>query len=239
MSTRLRTHGALAVASRVELLDALRGSPRPLDAHELATACGLHVSTVRFHLDVLGEAGLVRGAPAAPRSRGRPRILYSPVSGGANGDGSGQDNPQGYQLLATILAEHWADAPAERARMAKRAGRALATRHRLRRTATQPPTADQSLARVTGLFGELGFEPEQVRVGRNVQLRLHACPFRAVAIGHPDVVCSLHLGLLRGVLAELEAPLRVRSLQPFVEPHVCVANLSPRPRARPGGAVQP
>ena len=33
---RTRTHGALAVASRLRLLDALRVSDRPLDARELA-----------------------------------------------------------------------------------------------------------------------------------------------------------------------------------------------------------
>lgn len=51
---------------------------------------------------------------------------------------------------------------------------------------------------MTGLFAEPGFEPELARKGEQLQIRLHACPFRVVAAEHSEVVCSLHLGLLRG-----------------------------------------
>jgi predicted ArsR family transcriptional regulator len=80
---------------------------------------------------------------------------------------------------------------------------------------------------VNAVFAELGFDPDLARDGDNLQVRLHACPFRAVAATHPDVVCSVHLGLLRRTLADVDAPPATVSLQPFVQPHLCVAQISP------------
>jgi len=229
LAGRYRTHGALAVASRVRLLDALRASDRPLDARELAAVCGLHVSTVRFHLDVLSEAGLVRSHSEPPHTRGRPRLLYSPAS---VGDAAGPKQT-GYQSLAMILAAHWAEGPAERARRAERAGWAVAREQGFTPRPSPSLTAEESVVQVSGLFAELGFEPELAREGRALQIRLHACPFRAVAQEHPEVVCSMHLGLLRGALAELAAPATVSSMRPFVEPHLCVAHISPALESAP------
>ncbi|MGH3779076.1 MAG: helix-turn-helix transcriptional regulator [Pseudonocardiaceae bacterium] len=224
---RRKTHGALAVVSRVRLLDALRACERALDARELAAACGLHVSTVRFHLELLSEAGLVRSqsepARGRGRGRGRPRLLYTPAS---VGDASGPEGTS-YQLLATVLAAHWADTPDERTQRAERAGNVMATAQRLAPPPSTRPTMEESVTQVSGLFAELGFEPELAREGQELQIRLHACPFRAVAAEHPEVVCSLHLGLLRGALAELGGPASVSSLAPFVEPHLCIARVTP------------
>ncbi|MGH7744011.1 MAG: helix-turn-helix transcriptional regulator [Candidatus Dormibacteria bacterium] len=229
LAERHKTHGALAVASRVRLLDALRASERALDTRDLAAACGLHVSTIRFHLEVLSEAGLVRSQSEPTRRRGRPRLLYTPASAG---DASGPERT-GYQLLATVLAAHWADTPAERARRAERAGNFMATAQRLAPPPATGLTIEESVSQVSGLFAELGFEPELAREGQELQIRLHACPFRAVAAQHPEVVCSLHLGLLRGALVELGAPATVSSLAPFVEPHLCLARVSPVPESAP------
>lgn len=224
LAGRHRTYGALAVASRVRLLDALRASERPLDARELAAECGLHVSTVRFHLDVLSEAGLVRShSESPPRTRGRPRLLYGPASVGD----TGTPKQTGYQVLATILATYWAETPAERAQRAERAGWAVAREQGFTPRPSPSLTAEESVAQVSGLFAELGFEPELAREGQDLQIRLHACPFRAVAQQRPEVVCSMHLGLLRGALAELGAPATTSSLRPFVEPHLCVAHITP------------
>jgi predicted ArsR family transcriptional regulator len=52
------------------------------------------------------------------------------------------------------------------------------------------------------------------------------CPFLEVAEEHEDVVCAMHLGLMRGVLERREAPLGVRDLEPLVAPGLCLAHLS-------------
>jgi predicted ArsR family transcriptional regulator len=90
-------------------------------------------------------------------------------------------------------------------------------------------SADEAVRQVIALFAELGFEPELRPDGQDMQLRLRACPFHELAHKYPEVVCAMHLGLLRGTLAQLGAPVAARRIQPFVEPHLCIAHLSPRP----------
>ena len=58
------------------------------------------------------------------------------------------------------------------------------------------------------------------------RLCLRQCPFREVAEHHQDVICSLHLGLMRGALARMRAPVTAERLDPFVEPSLCVARLT-------------
>jgi predicted ArsR family transcriptional regulator len=223
---RTQTHGALAVASRLRLLDALRASDRPLDVRELAAACGLHVTTVRFHLDVLTNTGLVTSRAGQSGTRGRPRRLFTPASRSIAPGGQ-----TGYELLSAILAAHWAGDRDERAQRAEQAGWAWAGQPE---PAPAPTVAAGTLAEAAGhvnaVFAELGFDPELARDGENVQIRLHACPFRAVAATHPEVVCSIHLGLLRRTLADVAAPPTAVSLQPFVQPHLCLAQIAPATR---------
>jgi predicted ArsR family transcriptional regulator len=56
---------------------------------------------------------------------------------------------------------------------------------------------------------------------------MHRCPFRELAEQHGAVVCALHLGLVRGALAELRSPMQVERLDPFDEPGRCTAYLRP------------
>jgi predicted ArsR family transcriptional regulator len=228
-STRTQTHGALAVASRQRLLDALRSSDRPLDVRELAATCGLHVTTARFHLDVLTDAGLVTSQFGQSGTRGRPRRLYTPASRTFATDGH-----TGYGLLSTILAAHWAGNRDERAQRAEQAGWAWAGQ-REPVPIVGETTLSEAAVRVNAVFAELGFDPELVRDEETLQIRLHACPFRAVAVTNPEVVCSIHLGLLRRTLADVHAPPNSVALQPFVRPDLCLARIAPaaQPQASP------
>jgi predicted ArsR family transcriptional regulator len=212
-----RTHAALAVASRAQLLALLRASDRPSTAHELAETSGLHVNTVRFHLDVLEDAGLVRHERAPTGGRGRPRMVYAAVA----------ERPSaGYEFLAGALAEHWAGDPAERARRAERAGYDMAlpsTDDRPR----EPLSFSDAVVEVTTLFAAMGFQPDVVPVGGGgAQIRLHCCPFRAVAADYPEVVCSMHLGMLRRTLVDTGGAASATRLNPFVEPELCVATIT-------------
>jgi len=78
---------------------------------------------------------------------------------------------------------------------------------------------------VTGVFAELGFDPRLTDSGDGRQNALRACPFRDLARAQPEVVCSVHLGLLRGTLAQLGALPATAQLLPFVEPELCLARL--------------
>lgn len=212
-------HAALASPTRRRLLELLRAGDTPRDAHDLAQAIGLHLTTVRFHLEVLHRAGLLVRRRHSQGRVGRPRVAYVAVSRG------GADGGAAYQGLAGLLAAHLSDTTEGRTARAEQAGLAWAE-HLVPAVTGADRTVDEAARQVSGLFAELGFDPELTATGDHRQIALHACPFRAVAREHPEVVCSVHLGLLRGSLARLGVPTASR-LMPFVEPELCVAQLAP------------
>jgi predicted ArsR family transcriptional regulator len=150
---------------------------------------------------------------------GRPRALYSACRGAAPA------GRRSYRLLAHILTSCLAGTRhPERAalRAGEEWGRQLAERPA---PARRMNAASATRALVTTL-DDLGFAPEPV--SRKHQIHLHHCPFREAAAQHREVVCTIHLGLMRGMLAELDAPLDAERLEPFVEPDLCITHLTPR-----------
>ncbi len=210
-------HAALSSPTRRRLLQLLRADGAARDAHDLAEVVELHLTTVRFHLEALRRAGLLVRSSSSPAGAGRPRTVYAAVAVGG-------DVVDGYRQLASLLAAHLSDIAEARATRAEQAGRSWAGQ--LVPTAGDTDlTVDEAAGQVTGLFADLGFEPELASVGADRQIALRACPFRAVAREHPEVVCSIHLGLLRGSLVQLGVSAASR-LVPFVEPELCVAHLT-------------
>lgn len=212
-----RVHRALAADSRVRLLRVLTAASRPLSAGELAEGADLHPTTVRSHLGVLVEAGLVESEPEGRTTPGRPRLLYRASAGP-------QSHAGGYRLLAEVLAEHLAATAADPVEQARTAGLEWG-----RYLVDGPPpftelTAEQVRARVVELFATLGFDPQLADEGARLLLR--RCPFIDLARRHPDVVCSMHLGLLQGALEMLGAPGSAGALEPLVEPSLCVVHLN-------------
>lgn len=213
----LRTHKALSDVSRFRILEELR-SGGPLDSHELGRRIGLHPNTIRSHVEQLMQAQLVKAASAPASGRGRPRVLYE-ASADALADQEG-----GYRLLAQILASHMTSLDRPQA-LAESAGRAWGGYLTEKSQPFSQISIDEAMRRVTQLFTELGFMAEPGDVAGERKILLHRCPFRQVAESNQDVVCSVHLGMLRGALAEMGAPLEVTRLEPFVEPNLCIARL--------------
>jgi predicted ArsR family transcriptional regulator len=219
-STRL-TDPATDVAvsrRRAEVLARLRDSDRPLTAADVAGLTGLHVNTARFHLDTLVGDGLAERSAEERDVPGRPRILYT-----ARGEVPG---PRSYGLLAEMLTGLVASL-ADAGPAAAEAGRAWG-RHLVERAApSERVDTDEAITRLNQVLDAIGFQPE-VRRGKStkdIEVRLHHCPFREVAERHTDVVCEIHLGLMQGALGELQAPIEAKSLEPFVSPSLCVARL--------------
>ncbi|QCO99279.1 ArsR family transcriptional regulator [Arthrobacter sp. 24S4-2] len=204
-------HAALASRTRRGVLDALARSSEPLDAQAIAGALELHVSTVRFHLDQLEEARLVRRESGGDRRRGRPRVLYAAVLEAERDEGSRE---QLIEVLAGALAHRDAD---QGRSSAINAGRDWARGL----VAERSDSVDRRSGLLEVLDG-LGFDPAPD--GDVVQLR--GCPFRDAARRHPQVVCSVHLGLVQQLLdGDGDAPPDVRLL-PFVQPSLCVITLT-------------
>jgi predicted ArsR family transcriptional regulator len=189
---------------RGEILAALRGAPDGLDTNQLAALVGLHANTVRWHLGVLTDSGLVQAIPERRRGRGRPSIVHRVTS---EGIASGRDE---YRLLATMLTEALAgDGNAE--------ARAYGTGARWGRHLQQA----EPDASVVELLDREGFAAR--RDGGRIEMR--RCPFYALAESAPQVICTLHHGIVDGALEEAGSGQSVARLDPFVEPGLCVAHL--------------
>lgn len=216
-----RAHRALGGVSRVRILELLRAEGGGLDAREVAERVGLHPNTVRVHLDLLVRSGLITREPEPRSTPGRPRILYR-----AGAEPPGLER-SGYKLLAEVLAGYLAGSSSDPTADAERAGRAWGAFLADQSEPLAKLSPNDMIERVMAMLGDLGFRPEldpRDRSGRRILLR--HCPFHDVAERHPEIVCSVHLGLMRGALQELGANVQTESLEPFVEPSLCIANLS-------------
>ena len=224
------THKALSDISRLRILEDLRGRG-PLDSRELGRLIGLHPNTVRSHVDQLIEAGLVRAVTAPAAGRGRPRVLYEAIAASAS------VQQVGYRLLAQILASYLAGTDHPQA-VAESAGRAWGSYLTEKPQPFTDLSADEATQKVVELFDELGFMPEAVEESEERKILLHRCPFREVAESNQKVVCAVHLGMLKGALAEMGAPLQATRLEPFVKPTLCIAHLRASAAPRPRGGVR-
>jgi predicted ArsR family transcriptional regulator len=85
---------------------------------------------------------------------------------------------------------------------------------------------EETIDEVVRLHEEYGFRPKLRRVKGGRELVLKRCPFQEVATAYQAVVCPLHLGLMRGALAELGPGVEADWLEPFAEPGACVGHLT-------------
>jgi predicted ArsR family transcriptional regulator len=157
-------------------------------------------------------------------------MTYQAAEGGGPGGG------RRYQLLAEMLTSLIAGTMPEPGKAAVEAGREWGAYLTERPPPYQRPGAGEAVEKLAGIMEELGFAPQAVADGRQYRLCLRQCPFREVAQRHQDVVCSLHLGLMQGALAQMRAPVTADRLEPFAEPSLCIAHLTARDEA---GAASP
>ncbi|MDP3892395.1 metalloregulator ArsR/SmtB family transcription factor [Nocardioides sp.] len=196
--------------SRAAILERLRDQPEPVTQAALVTATGLHPNTVRDHLDGLVRLGLVRRHAAEPSGRGRPAWLYEPTTGPAG---------NGYAGLAAALAAAIARTSARPRAEATAAGEAWGRELAESRGGTTR-TPEEARSQVIELLDDLGFAPETGE-DRPSDVRLTRCPLLEAAHRHPDVVCGVHLGIVRGALARHGADPTGAELLPFSEPGAC------------------
>jgi predicted ArsR family transcriptional regulator len=211
--------------SRAELLDRLAGQPEPTTLTALVEATGLHPNTLREHLTALEAQGLVRRFRARPNGRGRPAWLYEAT------DRTGGDGGSEYAGLAATLAaaiHRTSTSPHEDAVAA-----GTLWGHDLARSKGAPGEPGDPAARrqVIALLSDVGFGPEPDEQGAVV--RLTRCPLLEAAHRYPDVVCGVHLGLVRGALEEYGADPAGTDLHPFSEPGACRLELTTSPGKEP------
>jgi len=185
-----------------------------------AEATGTARDNAAFHLDKLVEAGLLdasyrrlsgRTGPGA----GRPSKVYRR---------SAQQlhvtlPARRYELAAEVLAQALEDPRANTASAsvtaaAHRAGVSLGATGRTRAGRVSP------LRRVTQLLDAQGYEPSESPRG---VVRLRNCPFHAVALNHPDLVCGMNLAFMEGIVEGAAAGGITATLNP--QPGQCCVTL--------------
>ncbi|MDH6124664.1 helix-turn-helix domain-containing protein [Kitasatospora sp. GP82] len=211
-------HKALAVPARRVLLAALTDAAEPLDNRQLAGLVGQHLTTVRHHLTALVEAGLVEVRQEEPNGgRGRPRLLYAAAPA--------REQLAAYRTLVEVLALGFGASRDERSVRAGEAGRIWG--------AAEQGTGGSLTGQVLAAAKRWGFEPE-LRTGAGSkgsqasdggEVLLHGCPFQHNAERHPEVVCSVHQGLLDAMAERAGQPGTLR-LHPFVGPGICSISMA-------------
>ncbi|HEX6873248.1 MAG TPA: helix-turn-helix domain-containing protein [Micromonosporaceae bacterium] len=232
-------HRALASASRASMLALVRASADGRTVAEVAQVTGLHPSTVRAHLEQLAEAGLVVREADRDGAPGRPAWRF-------RAGGSPEPGDSLYRDLAAALVGHLARTEQNPAAAGEQAGRDWGRRLARGdggpapagstgpagggepiRTGRPAPAPGSPVDGLLAVLERLGFSPRVARRDRgSTVLHLRTCPFLELVRTDPDVVCGLHLGVIRGTLGGLGASTAGTSLEPFAAEGACVVRLA-------------
>ena len=186
---------------------AVRSAGRPLTRAEVAAEVGISVRLATFHLEKLCAGGLVEATYARDGETavvGHPAKRYRPTSV----ELELSIPPRRYDLAAEILAAAFDDATGSRedklVDVAAEYGRVVG------RQAAAADTGDSHLLAALRL---LGYEP--VATGDEVVLR--NCPFSLVAKARAEVICTMNLAFVTGVLDGTQTQSLRASLSPSTE----------------------
>lgn len=206
-----------SLGRRDDVLRVLKTADSPMSIATIADTLDVHPNTVRFHLDTLISAGRVEQVASYRNGPGRPALMFRATQRMDPG------GPREYRLLAEILAVALAGDHDAAAR-ATDAGREWGLQLEPAPPSTgEAPDAEESIEHLVGFLDDLGFAPE--RRG-DAQVELRHCPFLELAETQRAVICSIHLGLMRGALETWQAPVTAEGLDAFVEPDLCLVHLT-------------
>jgi predicted ArsR family transcriptional regulator len=211
----LEIHKALADDTRYRLYRFVGLAGRPVSVREVSRRLNLHPNTIRPHLRRLEEAGLVT-SEVRKGAVGRPQTLYSVRE-------PEEEDARDYRLLAEILIGLVRGRRAiEQARaLAREWGAYLVGQNRPKPGTTRCP-AGRNLALMQDAMARAGFDPRFRRsAGTEVAVTLRDCPFKDLADEHRELVCTLHRGLVEGILGGLQPPLPIREFTPFADKDSC------------------
>lgn len=223
----------LSSESRVAILRLLEDRGTPLSVETVAEEVGLHVNTVREHLDRLVMAGFASRAPEIRHTRGRPRMLYRSTAREATSDLDERVREELLRVLLVGTDPH--PLPTEARERAEHAGEVWAAHYPCDTAGRDAGTRESQLAALHDHFRALGFEPAPGSDG--LTLRLQHCPFAELQDEDGDVVCRIHLGLTRGMLVRHAGPLTVdRIVRVGQGCEVRLRERAPRAASGPGAA---
>jgi predicted ArsR family transcriptional regulator len=175
---------------RLRVLERL-ANRRTASVSELAEAAGVHENTVRVHVAVLEDAGLLSSEARPVSGPGRPGVQYRLTPEGERLD----DDFLGLAELLAAVVGRAGMSSAQLREVGREWGRYLAGR----------PGRYDMRVRVPEILGKLGFDA----TAEDDRVRLTGCPCPTIAPDRPELICELATGVVDGVLGAVGAPQRV------------------------------
>lgn len=171
---------------RRRLYDYVVAQRTPVTREGAAAATGITRTLAAYHLDKLTEAGLIDAGYARPAGRsgpgaGRPAKQYTR----ADRELTVTLPARSYLLMADLLADAVEADPTGSVRT-------VATRN-----ARQTGRAAGADADLDTALHAMGYEPALTPDG---DIEMHNCPFHQLSQAHTELVCTLNLDLINGLL---------------------------------------
>jgi predicted ArsR family transcriptional regulator len=163
----------------------------PVSTTEVAETLGLHVNTVRPHLERMRDAGLLDVRTEQTGGVGRPHHLYSLAEDAPSLGLEPAAYPRLARLLVTAAAEHGNLEPD-----VSEAGRAQGATD-----AGAWPAEASGVEALTAELSRQGFDPAAASDDAGTVVAFTHCPYRALAEAHPELICGLHEGMVAGFVA--------------------------------------
>lgn len=203
--------------TRLQILDLIIGSEQPLGIDALVTATGLHPNTVRGHVELLQATGEVQRQRGPAVGRGRPPWLYT----------AGREHAH-YERLVATLREQFDDS--------HDLGAIRVEAARWAAVVDEPTPADSpeaAVAAAVDALDALGFDAAVTCTGDEIAIT--RCPYAELVADQP-VICDIHTALVDDLLGRSEQDVRVRAMEVWPRPGLCLVRLS-RPDLRPARVI--
>lgn len=211
--------GALAASlgdtTRRGIYIAVREAAEPVTVAHIASAFDVHPNVARHHLDRLVADGFLRVTHRRRNDRrgpgaGRPAKHYEPTAK----EISVQFPVRRYDLLAELLVRVVERiAPDDAGATAEEVGREYGAELAAEIGMPEDAGFDVVVQAVARAMMGVGFDTAADPAGRTLVTRF--CPFGTTAADHPEIVCKLDQGIVRGLMEAAHEPAHV-----LVTPHL-------------------
>lgn len=190
-AARLQLFKVLGDNTRYAIYLELARSPRPLTTAEIAGTLDLHPNTVRPHLDRMRDVGLITVESSGRGDVGRPQHRYT-LSDAAPSLGLEPPVLASLARMVLSLAERLGAGADDARAVGEAEGASRAVVFASAPSCLEALVSDLDRLGFDPVVGDDPTDPDAAVVG------FANCPFGEFAERHPDLVCSLHHGLVNG-----------------------------------------
>lgn len=220
-----QTLGALAATlgdpTRRHIYLRVREASEPPTAGQLAAAFEIHPNVARHHLDRLVRDGYVKIAPGpGEQGAGRPARRFVAT----DKEILVSYPPRRYDLLAELLVRVVEQLdPESGPRVAEEVGRRFG-RDLAREIGLAAEDPRSAMATVAGAMSAVGFGVTEAP--ETEALLTDHCPFGKAAADHPEIVCRIDQGIVKGLMEAAGAGSEAVVVTPHEDPdEVCITEV--------------